>query len=367
MKMELSCNKVVMYRLILGLSVGALLLVLAGLPLNAQTVSRKHTSDKHQQYYDSLKNMNYDRTFPIFGTKVYKKGYDIPFPFGIMVNTFYGTQGIDISNIRVGIQGPNHSLGPANLDSILVFNKVEATALNINIRGDLWLFPFLNVYVMANFLPYAKTHVELSKPIQLTAEPVQDGWALGFGIMGAFGFGPVWLQADYNVNWADMELLENTVLTQIAGIRMGHVITGKKNPESNISIWAGAMGIFLNNETNGSIKFSELFPDISEDEVNQARLNYNNNGSLTPIQKQIMDEITQRLENRIHGLAVDDAVITYQMDKAPSSNWAGLIGAQYQFNKRWQLRSECNFIGEERLSILLSINYRFLGFRKKSK
>ena len=38
----------------------------------------KHLSGKHKRYYDSLKTMDYDRTFPVFGSKVYKRGFDIP-------------------------------------------------------------------------------------------------------------------------------------------------------------------------------------------------------------------------------------------------------------------------------------------------
>jgi hypothetical protein len=333
--------------------------------LDAQNVSRKHLNDKHKTYYDSLKNMTYDRVFPIYGTKVYKRGFDIPFPFGIMLNTFYGRQGIDITNVRVGIQGPNNVLGPVNLDSIIQFGDVNATALNLNLRADCYLFPFLNVYLMLNYFPYSQTEVNLVKPIELKADPKQSGWAYGFGLMGAFGFGPVWFQGDYSLNWADMELLENKVFTQIAGVRMGHVFPGKKDPESNISIWVGAMGIFLNNRTVGSIKFTEIFPQITEDQVNEARTNYNNHNGITPLQKQVMDEITQRILDRIHDLPLDESYITYELDKAPSSKWAGLVGMQYQFNKRWQLRSESNFIGKDRLSILLSINYRFMGFKKK--
>ena len=210
-------------------------------------------------------------------------------------------------------------------------------------------------------MPKAKTKVVLSDPIELTADPEQDGWFYGFGIMGAFGFGPVWLQADYSLTWADMELLESTVFTQIAGVRMGHVFPNKKNPEKNVSLWIGAMGIFLNTGTKGSIALSEIFPDMTETQVNQARQNYNSNGSLTPIKKDIMDEITQKILDRLQDIPVDDVFITYEMDKEPSSNWAGLLGAQYQFSKRWQLRAESNFMGKDRTSILLSLNYRVHG------
>ena len=58
------------------------------------------------------------------------------------------------------------------------------------------------------------------------------------------------------------------------------------------------------------------------------------------------------------------AIISYSMDKQTKQLWNGLIGMQFQFNKRWMLRSEVGFIGD-RKSLLVSANYRFFGRSKK--
>jgi hypothetical protein len=349
------------YKLI-SLLIGTSLLITTSF---AQNASIKHLSKKHQTYYDSLKNMNYDRMFPIWGSKVYKKGFDIPFPFGIMFNTFYCRQNIDISNINVGITTPNKVLGPVNLDSIIKFSEVTAKVINLNLRADLWVFPFLNVYLLANYLPRAQTKVVLSDPIVLTADPVQSGWAWGPGAMVAFGFGPVWLQSDANFTWATMELLDNKVFTQVYGLRMGHVFPSKKDPLHNVSLWIGGMAIFYNNRTIGHIAIDELFPSMTQQQIDQMRTNYNANPRLTTSQKQVMDEIANKLTDRTNGIIPDGSYIDYELDKAPEDRWSGLIGAQYQFNKRWQFRTEWNIIGDGRFSGMLSINYRFLGFKKR--
>jgi hypothetical protein len=349
------------YKLI-SLLIAALFFVAASF---AQNASIKHLSKKHQTYYDSLKNMNYDRMFPIWGSKVYKKGFDIPFPFGIMFNTFYCRQNIDISNINIGVTTPNKVLGPVNLDSIIKFSEVTAKVVNLNFRADLWIFPFLNVYLLGNYLPRAQTKVVLSDPIVLTADPVQSGWAWGPGAMVAFGFGPVWMQTDANFTWATMELLDNKVFTQVYGVRMGHVFPGKKDPEHNVSLWIGGMAIFYNNRTIGSIAIDDLFPEMTQQQVDQIRAKYNSNASLTTEQKQVMDEITNKISTRIGGGIPDGSFINYELDKAPQDRWSGLVGAQYQFSKRWQFRTEWNVIGDGRFSGMLSINYRFLGFKKR--
>ncbi|WP_276483809.1 hypothetical protein [Paraflavitalea pollutisoli] len=331
----------------------------------AQNPSRKHLGDKHQDYYDSLTKMNYDRVFPLLGTKVYKRGFDIPWPIGIMFNTFYANQGINISDIRVGIQGADTTLGPVDLSQVVQFGDVKAKGLTLNMRADLYVLPFLNVYAMLSYLPKASTDVTLVKPVQLSTNATQQGWAYGFGIMGAGGVGPVWIQADYNVNWADMQLLDNKVFTQIVGIRVGHVFPLQGSPEKNISLWVGMMGLFINNDTKGQIKLADVFPDISQDKINEIKNSYDQwyNG-LRPVQQKVVDKIVEKLQDKIDGHPIDDVSINYEMNKAVKSRWAGLVGAQYQFNKRWQLRTECNLISQDRFSLMLSINYRFLGFKK---
>ena len=327
--------------------------------------SVKHINDKHKAYYDSLKNMNYDRMFPIWGDKVYKKGFDIPWPIGIMINNFYGVQNIDISNIKVGIIQGDSTKGPVDLSQVIVFDKVEAAAYNINMRLDMFILPFLNVYVLGSIFPYASTSVTLSKPVQISTNPKQTGWGYGFGIMGAGGVGPVWLQADANFTWNDMELLETKVFTKVVGMRIGHTFPFKSNPEKNVSFWVGAMGVFLNNDTKGQVALDDLFPGMSQEKIDEIKNSYNNwYNTLSPVGKQVADKIVEGLQNRVDGGPKDGTIITYQMDKAVSEPWAGLIGMQYQFSKAWQLRMESNIIGD-RTSILLSLNYRFLGFKKK--
>ncbi|MCU7552301.1 hypothetical protein OCK74_24490 [Chitinophagaceae bacterium LB-8] len=344
-----------------------LFFLLTGLTtLNAQVVAIKDLSHKRQYYYDSLKKMNYDRIFPIYGDKVYKKGFDIPFPFGIMINNFVGRQDVLISNLQVSVRDGDTILGPADLSDVIEFSKVEAKVYNLNLRADMYIFPFLNVYGLLSYLPHASTEVAVSKPVEFSTKAEQHGWAYGFGIMGAGGVGPAWLQADYSINWADMQLLDNKVVTQIMGIRLGHVFPSKLDPQKNISVWIGAMGIFINNDTKGEVALDEIFSGISQEKIDEIKQSYNSwYDKLDPAEKKVIDKIVQKLQDKVDNRPTRDVHIIYEMDKDLKSNWAGLMGVQFQFNKRWQLRSESNFIGGNRFSVLLSLNYRFLGFKKK--
>lgn len=331
----------------------------------AQSVSRKHTSGSHQHYYDSLAAMKYNGVFPLLGDKVYKKGFDLPLPFGVMVNTFYGNQDIRISDMQVGVKAGDSTLGPVDMSKVVVFDKVNSKTFNTNVRVDMWVLPFLNIYGLAAWIPKATTSVSMSQPVTLQSSPSQHGMAYGLGAMLAGGIGPLWLQADYNTTWADMQLLENKVHTQISGFRAGHVFTSRKSAERNFSVWAGVMGIFINNNTVGQIKLKDVFPGLPQEKVDEIKESYEHwYNQLPKVSQRVVDKIVQGLQDKISGLPVDDIYVTYRMNKSIKTRWAGLMGAQYQLNKKWQLRVESNFIGKDRFSVLASVNYRFTGFKK---
>lgn len=79
--------------------------------------------------------------------------------------------------------------------------------------------------------------------------------------------------------------------------------------------------------------------------------------SLSRPQQEVVKSIAQKLIDKIDG-NLRDAVIHYSLKKEPSSHWSMVAGGQFQFNKRWQARTEFGFLGG-RKSVLLSANYRW--------
>jgi len=80
---------------------------------------------------------------------------------------------------------------------------------------------------------------------------------------------------------------------------------------------------------------------------------------LTPVKQAAVDasaipDIVDRIDQ-----ADGSSIIKYGMDKQVLEDWNGVFGAQFQYNKRWQLRTEWGVIGD-RKSALASLNYRFL-------
>jgi len=319
--------------------------------------SSKKVKSKHEKYTDSLKQVEYNYKFPIWGQKVYEKGFDIPYPAGLMANYMWMNQGITIDNMQLGLKTDNLDIPLTSVDFIQ-FGDNSNTSYTFNVRPDLWILPFLNVY---GIFGYGNSHTEVNlvAPIELQSVVEQGITTAGFGVMGAGGLGPVWFSVDANFTWNKPELLDKPTRVNVVGLRLGKTFTFKNKPESNIAIWAGGMYIKMSSETNGQITLSEAIPGL-EDKADQIVADYNNwyDNEATIPQKVIADQVLTPIVERIDA-ADGSAIIRYGMDKQVAQKWNGLIGMQYQYNKRWMLRSEAGLIGD-RKSFLLSLNYRFL-------
>lgn len=322
--------------------------------------SSKKVKSKHEKYTDSLKQVEYKYKFPIWGQKTYEKGFDIPYPVGIMANYMWMDQGIAIDNMQLGLKSDNLDIPLTSVDFIQ-FGDNSNTSYTFNVRPDLWIFPFLNVY---GIFGYGNSHTEVNlvAPIELQSVVEQNIATAGFGVMGAGGIGPVWFSVDANFTWNKPELLDKATRVNVVGLRLGKTFAFKNKPESNIAVWAGGMFIKMSSETNGQITLSEAIPGL-EDRADEIVANYGvwrdeNYDDLTLAQKATVNNVLDPIVVRID--AVDgSAIIRYGMDKQVSQKWNGIIGAQYQYNKHWMLRSEAGLIGD-RKSFLLSLNYRFL-------
>ena len=358
------------YTIITLLTVFGLML---GLTANAQYATKKVRST-HQRYTDSLKNVKYDYTFPILGQGAYNEGFDIPYPMGIMGNYFWTDQGILINNFQLGFQsaygGTSFDMRPLideNGQEIIGFGDSRNVSYSANVRPDLWVFPFLNVYGIFGYGRSTTTviidrlgDVMLKDPI--VSEVEQGIRTMGVGVMAAGGVGPVWISGDFNFTWNKPELLNRATQVNVMGLRMGHTFVFKKKPYRNFAVWIGAMRIKMQSETIGEIKlidaFGKEFYDNKDNRVDEYWNWYNNDA--TPIQQKIADKtltpIVEEIDKRD-----GESIVQYGMDKQVAQMWNGLLGMQFQLNKHWQFRAESGLIGD-RKSFLVSINYRFLGF-----
>ncbi len=340
------------------LGIGIIFIFLFAQQTNAQYTSTK-VRTVHEAYTDSLKQVEYNHIFPVWGQGAYRKGFDIPYPAGFMANFMWLDQGIILDNMQLGLKTDNRDIPLTEVDFI-GFGENRNTSYTVNVRPDLWIFPFLNVYGIFGY-GHSRTEVNInqlgSKPFDLQSIAEQGISTAGIGIMGAAGIGPVWLSVDANWTWNKPELLDEATKVNVVGIRMGHSFVFKNNPDSNIALWVGGMYIKMGSATVGEIRLGDAIPTENMNAKGQELLDFYD--ELPPLDKLkpkylIVKAIGEKMVD-----ADGDAIIRYGMDKQVKEKWNGLLGIQYQLNKRWMLRGEAGLIGDRR-SYLLSLNYRFM-------
>jgi len=318
--------------------------------------SSKKIKTKHEAYTDSLKQVDYNYIFPIWGQKVYKKGFDIPYPVGFMANSIWMKQDLVFTNFQLGFENDNVDI-PLTPAEFVQFGENSNNSQNYTIRPDVWIFPFLNVYGLFG-AGSSKTSVNLVAPINLSTEVEQDFTTNGFGVMAAGGVGPVWISADFNMTWNKPKLLDEPVRVGIIGLRVGHTFVFKNNPKRNFAVWAGGMRAKMASETSGQIKLNEAIPGLEDKKDEIVSDYYDWYDGLTKPQQVVADQVLTPIVEAIDD-ASGDGIVKYAMDKQTKQLWNGLVGAQFQLNKHWQFRTEAGIIGN-RKSILFSANYRLL-------
>lgn len=313
---------------------------------------------QYNQYIqaDTVKE-KYPYTFPIFGNFLHDIGIDLPYPMGVMVNSFYGIQKIVITDIAVGFEdGLGPGLPLTDITRLIEFEDVKATAYNINFRPDIWVLPFLNVYGIVG-KSWTKSDVKITYPVSFNAVAELEGMSFGVGMTFAGGFGHYFTVLDWNNTWSYMSNFDEPVRARVLSPRIGRTFKLKKE-ESNYGIWVGAMRVRLGGVTSGYVRLGDVLPSETwerRDEIVSDYYEWYN--SIDENKQNVADEI---LTPMVEGLANSngDATVRYSLGKESKAEWNMLVGGQYQFNKHWQIRTEFGFLGE-RSSWLLSANYRF--------
>ncbi|MCX7547527.1 hypothetical protein OS188_06120 [Xanthomarina sp. F1114] len=313
---------------------------------------------KYEVYRDSLKQVDYNYVFPILGQGAYNKGFDIPYPVGIMGNFMWMEQGIAINNLQLGLQNKNVDIGLTQIDFVQ-FGENTNTSYTINVRPDIWVFPFLNVYGILGYA-HTRTEVNLVYPVTLQSVVEQKVSNMGIGIMAAGAVGPVFISVDANFTWNKPELLDKAVPVRVTGIRLGHTYVFKEKPSRNIAVWVGGFFMETGSATSGQLKLKDALPaadGTKKDAIVSDYYNWYDNEATIP-QKLVADQILTPIIDRLDA-ADGEAIIKYGLEKQVQQKWNGIIGAQFQYNKNWMLRTEWGVLGN-RKSALLSVNYRFL-------
>lgn len=320
-------------------------------------VSNLTIDEINQSYRDSLKETEYPWHFHIMGAKIRKKGFDLPFPNGFMINYAYSKQDLMVSNLNVGLS-PNKLF---NVDGIARFNNITPNVNAVSARYDFWLLPFLNVYAIGGYIK-SDTQVSLGLPFEMDFTARSEGPSVGWGTVVAGGVGPIVISADFTQVYTFTGSTDKASKSNIANVRVGHMFRFRKRPDRNIVALVGVQYLGLNKSSGGEVDLEGLIgitPEGKQRASQQLDGWYN---QLSGIEKEVFEGIYTGASNYLN--STDPQNLYYTFDKKLFYPWSMSLGLNYQHNKRYQFTALYSFLGS-RNQIVFGLNYRF-GIKGKN-
>ncbi len=330
-----------------------LIAVLAAIPVavSFSQGAQKVFNETHNRYYDSLKSTPYKYALPFLGKQAYSRGYDLPLAFGMSTVYFTQRQEITIDQTLIGFNGSEK----VDVSDYIIFAPTIANTNAYTIRPDIWVLPFLNLYAIIGG-GTTETSVSLIEPVGIQTSQRFRAQSFGLGATLTGAVGPVWLAWDNNYNFADIDVVVEPVPAFNSSFRLGYSVGFDKHPQRTLSVWAGVFYQSIKNDTEGSIPLTDIFPNAGSGNTIDRLREWSE--TLPPPQRLIVNQIINKLEDIANGLDPDNSTIDYRLDKRVTGPFNLILGAQYQFNKHWMLRTEMGVFGK-RSQFMLNVNYRF--------
>jgi hypothetical protein len=264
---------------------------------------------------------------PLCGKKKRDEGFNLPYPFGAGIHGFWYEQNYTASNLLV-----TDSSGRITVTADTMIQSTTASEMILNIRPDIWVFPFLNIYgifgytkgkvkpnlLVPSFTMHIKDHpvlpdndIPIDTTFEITDELAYHGPTVGAGVTFAMGFKAFFVVVDYKYTVTypndDAGKLTTHALSPKIGIQMA-----SKNGPGRGTLWLG--GMFMSNKQSfgGILNVEEISPIVAI----------------------------------ILGKEAD-----YSGDIENNQQWNMLIGGAYFINQHHNLYLEIGFIGRKQASI----------------
>jgi hypothetical protein len=284
----------------------------------------------------------WEHAMPFMAQDVIDMGFELPFPYGVAVIYAKVRQDLTLKNLEIGAN--NNGLTPIEFVS---FSDAQALNDTVQIKADMWLFPFMNVYAVVGAITgdadldftidgnglIEQSGIDCSKIINrpickklqdnnlrvslgngtgdINGEgPEYSGYNVGIGTILAAGYKDWFIALPITYVYSYIDILDSTVETLNFAPRVGK--TMDLSNDGSLSIFVGAGYLDVDMDLTGVINV--------------------NSGDLDTIEYKIHQENTDK--------------------------WNALAGFNWDVTKHWSFNLEAGFWGS-RENIIAGMTYRY--------
>ncbi|WP_305368621.1 TonB-dependent receptor [Photobacterium leiognathi] len=253
-------------------------------------------------------------TLPIWKEEAQALGYELPKPIGFNLSYMALEQNIDVNSIDL----KGLPIWVPELD--MQAEQGSQTSEVLTLRADMWLFPFLNLYVLGGKMTgtsetAVNVHNKFLGDYRIDNFKLDlDGYLYGGGVVLAGGYKQIFGLVDISYTETELTVIDGSISAWVISPRLGYDFYQQGLP---LRVWGGAM--YQNVEQSLSGKLSDL--------------------NLPPFIENIAKNGTFHIEQQL------------------STPWNPILGMQYQINPSLYLLAEAGF--GDRTSLFTSIDFRF--------
>ncbi|WP_318476457.1 TonB-dependent receptor [Photobacterium leiognathi] len=253
-------------------------------------------------------------TLPIWKEEAQALGYELPKPIGFNLSYMALEQSIDVNSIDL----KGLPIWVPELD--MQAEQGSQTSEVLTLRADMWLFPFLNLYVLGGKMTgtsetAVNVHNKFLGDYRIDNFKLDlDGYLYGGGVVLAGGYKQIFGLVDISYTETELTIIDGSISAWVISPRIGYDFYQQGLP---LRVWGGAM--YQNVEQSLSGKLSDL--------------------NLPPFIENIAKNGTFHIEQQL------------------STPWNPILGMQYQINPNLYLLAEAGF--GDRTSLFTSIDFRF--------
>ncbi|WP_318516308.1 TonB-dependent receptor [Photobacterium leiognathi] len=253
-------------------------------------------------------------TLPIWKEEAQALGYELPKPIGFNLSYMALEQNIDVNSID--LKGLPIWIPELDMQA----EQGSQTSEVLTLRADMWLFPFLNLYVLGGKMTgtsetAVNVHNKFLGDYRIDNFKLDlDGYLYGGGVVLAGGYKQIFGLVDISYTETELTVIDGSISAWVISPRVGYDFYQQGLP---LRVWGGAM--YQNVEQSLSGKLSDL--------------------NLPPFIENIAKNGTFHIEQQL------------------STPWNPILGMQYQINPSLYLLAEAGF--GDRTSLFTSIDFRF--------